>query len=66
MLRYALCGMRAGNTCFVNAAVQCLRYTPGLPLMLLPDLLSAPLSLEALPAPAQGAIATVTLRAPDS
>jgi ubiquitin C-terminal hydrolase len=31
----------AGNTCFVNAAMQCLRYTPGLPLMILPDLLDA-------------------------
>ena len=30
---------RAGNTCFVNAAMQCLRYTPGLPLMVMPDLL---------------------------
>ncbi len=32
----------AGNTCFVNVALQCLRHTPGLPLMLLPDLLNAP------------------------
>lgn len=31
----------AGNTCFVNAAMQCLRHTPGLPLALLPDLLTA-------------------------
>ena len=30
---------RAGNTCFVNAALQCLRYTPGLPLQVVPDLL---------------------------
>eukprot|EP00887_Chlorella_sp_A99_P006654 scaffold3.g6654.t1 len=28
-----------GNTCFVNAALQCLRTTPGLPLHLVPDLL---------------------------
>lgn len=53
------CAFLAGNTCFVNAAVQCLRYTPGLPLMLIPDLLdpqpldSAP-SLQ--PAPSAGVI----------
>ena len=33
------CCRPAGNTCFVNAAMQCLRYTPGLPLMVMPDLL---------------------------
>lgn len=27
-----------GNTCFINAALQCLRYTPGLPLQVAPDL----------------------------
>jgi ubiquitin C-terminal hydrolase len=30
----------AGNTCFINAAVQCLRHTPGLALTVLPDLLT--------------------------
>ena len=28
-----------GNTCFINAALQCLRYTPGLPQQLVPGLL---------------------------
>jgi NitT/TauT family transport system ATP-binding protein len=28
----------AGNTCFVNAAFQCLRFTPGLALHLVPEL----------------------------
>jgi ubiquitin C-terminal hydrolase len=27
-----------GNSCFLNAAVQCLRHTPGLPLVLIPNL----------------------------
>jgi ubiquitin C-terminal hydrolase len=28
-----------GNSCFLNAALQCLRHTPGLPLILVPDLI---------------------------
>ena len=35
----ASCLPLAGNTCFFNAALQCLRYTPGLPLQVVPDLL---------------------------
>lgn len=31
--------LSAGNTCFINAALQCLRYTPGLPLQVIPNLL---------------------------
>ena len=31
--------MHAGNTCFVNAAIQCLRSTPGFSLQVVPDLL---------------------------
>ncbi|GAB4823329.1 hypothetical protein N2152v2_010375 [Parachlorella kessleri] len=31
-----------GNTCFLGAALQCLRHTPHLPLLLVPDLLSTP------------------------
>lgn len=31
--------VNTGNSCFINVAVQCLRHTPGLPLLLLPDLL---------------------------
>ena len=30
--------MSAGNTCFVNVALQCLRYTPKLPQAIYPDL----------------------------
>lgn len=59
--------MAAGNTCFVNAAVQCLRYTPGLPLMLLPGLLDAPPVAGAQQAKAgAAAVATITVRAADS
>ena len=36
----------AGNTCFVNAALQCLRYTPGLPLQVVPDLLQRAAELQ--------------------
>ena len=43
--------LRTGNTCFVNAAMQCLRHTPGLPLMLLPDLLTAARPESAPPTP---------------
>lgn len=31
--------LNIGNSCFLNAALQCLRYTPGLALTLVPDLL---------------------------
>lgn len=63
MTNHPPCGMAAGNTCFVNAAVQCLRYTPGLPLMLLPGLLDVPPPLDAQPAKAGATVATVTVRA---
>lgn len=46
----------AGNTCFINAAVQCLRHTPGLALTVLPDLLSMlPISDSEPPTPKAGA-----------
>jgi len=36
---FATRGMsNTGNSCFLNAAVQCLRHTPGLPLVLIPSL----------------------------
>lgn len=35
---FEACGMAAGNTCFINAALQCLRASPGLLQTLVPDL----------------------------
>lgn len=50
----ALC--RAGNSCFLSAALQCLRHTPGLPLVLVPDLQELRAAAEGgSPGPAQQA-----------
>ena len=38
--------INVGNSCFLNAALQCLRYTPGLPLCLVPDLIERCAGLE--------------------
>ena len=48
----------AGNTCFMNAALQCLRYTPDLPMMLIPGI------LEHLPAPGSAAAIALSTEHP--
>ncbi len=50
---HTCCLVCAGNTCFINSALQVLRWTPGFAELLVPDLLSGdflPLSSSAKPA----------------
>ena len=48
----------AGNTCFMNAALQCLRFTPELPLLLIPDI------LDSLPPPGSPAAVAISTEHP--